>query len=114
VSTYQFRICPQYTEQLAEGQHNNSKWYRYLQQNELGTPPSGEIAIAITGSPFSYQAPQKGFVILSGGTVSAVAFSRTTGIFYATGQTSGVFPMSQNDILKITFSGKPAIIFIPT
>lgn len=114
MSTTQFRTAPTFTEQLSEGTRNNSKWYRYFQQNELGTPPSNELAINIGGSPFSYTAGMKGFVIISGGTVSNVMFSRTAGTFYLTGQTAGVFPMAQNDILKVTYTGKPSMVFVPT
>lgn len=114
MSTNQFRTPPTFTEQLAAGVTNNSKWYRYFQQNELGTPPSNEIQITVGGSPFSYTATVKGFVILSGGTVTSVMFSRTLNQFYLTGQTSGVFPMAQNDVLKVSYSARPSMVFVPT
>jgi hypothetical protein len=110
----QFRTVPTYTEQMATGNHNNSTWYRYFQQNEVGTPPSGEMPATVTASPFAYTAPSKGFVIVSGGTVSAIMFSRTPGTFYLTGLTAGVFPMAQNDVLKVTYSAKPNLVFVPT
>lgn len=118
--TTQFRQAPTYTDQIAAGQHNSATWYRYFQQGEVGTPPSAEVpltAAQIGASPFSYQAPRKGFVIISGGTVSAIAFSRTLGpppVFYATGLTAGIFPVSQNDVLRVTYSGKPVMTFVPT
>lgn len=110
----QFRTVPTYTQQITPGNHNDSTWYRYFQQNESGTPPSSEMTITVAGSPFSYTAPSKGFVILSGGTVSAIMFSRTPGTFYLTGQTAGSFPVAQNDVLKVTYSAKPSMVFIPT
>jgi len=114
VSTVQYRQTPTYTEQIAVGQKNNQAWYRYFTQNEVGTPPSSEIAISVQASPLSYTAPSKGFVIVSGGTVTSIMFSRTAGTFYLTGETAGVFPMAQNDILKVTFSVAPTMVFIPT
>jgi hypothetical protein len=114
MSTKQFRTAPTFTEQIAAGITNSSTWYRYFQQNEVGTPPSPEMPLAVTASPFSYTAPLKGFVIVSGGTVSSIMFSRTAGTFYLTGQTTGVFPMAQNDVLKVTYSAKPTMTFIPT
>lgn len=114
MSTEQFRTVPTYTEQLTPGSHNNSKWYRYFQQNEVGTPPSSETVVPAISSPFSYTATAKGFLIVSGGTVTSIMFSRTAGTFYLTGQTSGTFPMAQNDVLKITFSSKPTVVWVPT
>ena len=114
MSTVQYRQAPTYTEQISTGQRNNQVWYRYFTQNEVGTPPSGEIAITANASPLSYTAPSKGFVIVSGGTVTSIMFSRTMNVFYLTGETAGVFPMAQNDVLKVTFSAAPSMVFIPT
>lgn len=110
----QFRTVPTYDQQMTPGNHNDSTWYRYFQQNEKGTPPSTEVTVNLGASPFSFAAPAKGFVILSGGTVSVVMFSRTPGVFYLTGQTAGLFTMAQNDVLKVTFSVKPSLVFVPT
>jgi hypothetical protein len=115
MSDIQFRTVPTFTEQLTPGNTNNQKWYRYFQQNEKGTPPSGELNVIPVGSPFSYQAPQKGFVIITGAGISEIMFSRTPGQFYLTGQTAGSFPMAQNDTIKIVFSGaRPVVTFVPT
>ncbi len=110
----QFRTVPTYDQQITPGNHNDSTWYRYFQQNEKGAPPSTEVPITIAASPFSFTFPSKGFVVISGGTVSVIMFSRTPGTFYLTGQTAGVFPGAQNDVLKVTYSAKPSMIFIPT
>lgn len=114
MGTSQFRTVPTYDQQLSPGNHNDSTWYRYFQQNESGTPPSGELPVTLMASPFSYTAQLKGFVIVSGGTVANIMFSRTAGTFYLTGQTSGVFPMAQNDVIKVTYSAKPSLVFVPT
>ena len=114
MSTVQYRQTPTYTEQIAVGQKNNQNWYRYFTQNEVGTPPSAEIAITVNASPLSFTDPSKGFVIVSGGTVTSIMFSRTANVFYLTGETAGVFPMAQNDILKVTFTAAPNMVFIPT
>lgn len=118
--TTQYRQAPTYTDQIASGQRNSATWYRYFQQAELGTPPAAEVPItgtALGASPFSYIAPQKGFVIVSGGTVTSIMFSRTPGpppVFYNTGETAGEFPLAQNDVLKITYTVKPTVTFVPT
>lgn len=110
----QFRTVPTYDQQITPGNHNDSTWYRYFQQNEKGTPPSTETALTVTASPFSYAFTAKGFVIISGGAVSNIMFSRTPAVFYLTGQTAGVFPGAQNDVLKVTYTGKPLMTFVPT
>jgi hypothetical protein len=107
-----FRSAPQYEAPLVDGKNTSTAWYRWFQAIDNGIPPSDEAAVTVTGSPFIYTAPSKGFAIVSGGTVSDIEFSRTVGVFYPTGQTAGVFPMSANDQLKITFSGVPSAVFV--
>jgi hypothetical protein len=109
----QFRQAPTYTIPLSQGQNTTAAWYRYFQQTEQGIPPSAEVAVSVTASPFTYTAPKKGFVIVSGGTVSIIAFSRTPGVFYPTGQTSGMFQVAFNDSLQVSYTAAPTIIFVP-
>lgn len=113
MSAVQFRNVPTYAEQLTPGSHNNQPWYRWFQDTELGTPPGVETPVVPNGSPFVYTAGRKGFLIVNGGTVSAIGFNRS-GTFYTTGQTIGTFTLSKNDQLKVTYSGKPQMIFVPT
>jgi hypothetical protein len=107
-----FRIAPTYSEPLVTGKNTSSSWYRWFQSLDKGIPPSSEVAVLLGASPFTYAAPSKGFAIVSGGTVSAIAFSRTAGTFYGTGQTTGTFPLSAQDSLKITYSVAPTVIFV--
>lgn len=108
-----FRQAPNYTEPLTAKGNTSSSWYRWVQNIDKGLPPSGETKITPGASPWVYMAPSQGFMIVTGGTVSAIAFSRTPGTFYPTGQTAGLFPLSQNDQLQITFSGVPTVIWVP-
>jgi hypothetical protein len=110
----QFRSAPQFGQGIAEGVKNNAVWYRYFQASEAGQPPDNESVIPLSGSPLLFTAPRKGYLIASGGTITAVAISRTAPIFYGTGQTSGSFYLAQGDVLKVTYSGKPALVFFPT
>lgn len=109
----QFRQAPTYEQGLQEGSNTTRSWYRWFQAIDTGTPPSTEKTLSPAGSPYTYQAPSGGFVIVSGGTVSAIQFSRTPGTFWNTGQTSGTFPVSQNDTLQISYSSIPNITFVP-
>lgn len=108
-----FRTAPTYTEPLNTGSNTTASWYRWFQNVDKGLPPSSELVVTVTASPWTYTAPSKGFVIVTGGTVSLIQFSRTVGTFYPTGQTSGTFPVSQNDRIQITYSAAPAVTFVP-
>lgn len=75
--------------------------------------PQPEVALTVGASPFSYQAIIRGQVLITGGTVSAIEFSRNGTTFYNTGQTSGTFQMDMNDIIRVTHTGAPSMVFFP-
>jgi len=70
-------------------------------------------AITPTGSPFTYTVPFSGAVTVTGGVVSVISIKRQ-GATVATGVTVGVFPVSQNDQLVVTYTGAPTMVFLPT
>jgi hypothetical protein len=109
-----FRTAPQYEQPLIIGQNTSSSWYRWFQNIDFGIPPSSEIPVTVSASPFIYSATQKGTLLISGGTISAIAYSRTRGTFYNTGQISGAIAMSANDQIKVTYSGIPTMVFMPS
>lgn len=109
-----FRTAPTYEEPLVSGKNTSMAYYRWIQSADLGVPPSTETPVTPSASPFVYTAPRGGFVIIAGGTVSAIAFSRTPGTFYSTGQTAGSFPVNSNDQLKITYTAAPNVVFVPS
>ena len=110
--TTQYRQVPTYGQPLMKGTNTTAAWYRYVQDLDLGIPFSAESAVTPTGSPFTYTAPQAGQLIVSGGTVSAITYSRS-GTFYATGQTAGMFSLSARDQLQITYSSAPTLTWAP-
>ena len=110
--TTQWRAVPTYTTPLTLKDIILSAWYRWFQDTETGKPPGDVVAITVGTSPFTYSATQKGFVILNGGTVSAVAFIRTGST--ATGLTAGIFQLAAGDMLKVTYSVTPTMTFVPT
>jgi hypothetical protein len=115
----QFRQVPTFDLPLARKAEKDadalttSQWYRYWQSHDAGLPPSAETVLAPKASPFTYTAPRQGYVIVNGGTVTAIAVSRS-GTFYPTGLTAGSFQVSQNDQLRVTFSVIPSMVFLPT
>ena len=106
------RALPTYTQPLQAGPNLSASWYRWMHDTDVGTPPSAETQVTVGASPFSYQAPKKGFLIISGGTVSLVQFTRIG--TYSTGMVSGMFPVSLGDTMTVTYSGIPTITFVPT
>ena len=77
------------------------------------TLPSG---ITVTASPFTFQNPSAVFnadVIVSGGIVSDISFSRDNVTFYTCGAVFGMFRLSPSDFLKITYTGLPVATLVP-
>lgn len=66
-------------------------------------------------SPYTYQntSGRPGDVIVSGGAVLDIAFSRDNATFYGAGVVSGVFPLSAYDFLRVTYTVAPTMTFIP-
>lgn len=74
------------------------------------------LAVVTPGaSPWTYQSPYGGDVrlLISGGTVSALAFSRDNVTFYPVGVVAGQITLSQNDFLRVTYTVAPTITAVP-
>ena len=71
--------------------------------------------VVVGASPFTYQntTGRPADVIVTGGTVSAIAFSRDNTTFYGVGATSGVFWLSPYDYLRVTYTVAPTITLVP-
>ena len=107
-----YRTTPTYEQPFMVKDSMATSWWRWFQDTDLGVPSSGEVPITPVASPYIYTAPQKGNLIVSGGTVTAILFSRS-GTFYLTGQTSGMFNICANDQVKIVYSSPPTLTFAP-
>lgn len=81
----------------------------YLQQFTQAPPQFVQITVDI--SPFSYTAVEPGYVIISGGTVSAIHLLRGTDNLNLTGQK--IIPVSIGDTVVTTYSVLPTMTFIP-
>ena len=75
-------------------------------------PPS---TITVTGSPFSYQNTTTfpADVIVQGGTVSKVEFSRDGSTWYDVGVVAGMLGLSPSDRLRVTYTVAPTMTLIP-
>jgi len=110
----QFNKLPNFTTPLSDGKVTLKEWYFFWAGLFRGLPPGNVEPLTLDPSPFIFSAPAKGFVLLSGGTVSAVAFSRDGVTYYATGETAGQFTLSAQDFLRVTYSVAPTMTFVPT
>jgi hypothetical protein len=108
-----FTSIPTYNESLTQGRNTSQVWYRFLQAIYKGNPPADVQPISLGVSPATYVAQQKGFLIVSGGTVSLIQFSRDGVSNYTTGQTSGAIPVSAGDSLIVTYTVLPTVTFVP-
>lgn len=72
--------------------------------------PAAIVPIAMTGSPFQYLASEPGFLSISGGTVSATVLTRN-GTAINPGNPA---PVSNGDVVTITYTVAPTVNFIPS
>lgn len=63
-------------------------------------------------SPWTYTPGVSGWVLVSGGTVSAIAWSRDGVTFLATGMITGFFPVEVTDSVRITYTVAPTVTLI--
>lgn len=83
-------------------------WYLFL----MGLfQPLPESSVVATGSPFSYTTTQGGNLLVVGGTVSQITIKRDQ--VYVTGLTSGFIPVSNGDVVTITYTVAPTLVFFP-
>lgn len=88
-------------------------WYRFFDALLSLVVPSGVAAAAITvaASPFSYTATSSGTVLVSGGTVSAIDLGRN-GAFTNVGVIAGAVPVSDGDVVRVTYTVAPTMTFV--
>ena len=84
-------------------------WNSYLQQ--FTQAPPSFVRVTVGASIFSYVAKEPGFIIVKGGTVSAIHLIRGTTSIDMTGQVS--IPVSIQDKVSVTYSVVPTMYFIP-
>lgn len=109
----QFNQLPQYNNAIGANGTFVQAWYRFFAGLLNGTPPQDVSTLAVTASPFSYQAPLGGFIAVHGGTVVSIMLTRDGINVHGTGTTQGCVPMSKGDTAIITYSAPPTINFFP-
>lgn len=86
-------------------------WWEFFKSVSPSADSGSESVITVGVSPFSYTTPDDGFVLVQGGTVSAISITRKSA--YATGLTAGMFPVGRGDILIVTYTGSPNMVMFP-
>lgn len=111
----QFNSLPNYPVPLIEGRITGRDWYRFWMGIFRGLPPGNVEPVTLSGSPYVYSATRKGSVIVEGGTVSSIEFSRDGGdTYYDVGTVAGMFTVNASDLLRITYAVDPTVTFVPT
>lgn len=110
----QFNNLPLYNVPLLQAGQILRDWYFFFSGLFRGLPPGNVEAVTVGTSPYTYSAARRGFLILTGGTVSSVEFSRDGTTFYDYGTTAGQFAVSAADQVRITHTGAPDTVFVPT
>jgi hypothetical protein len=108
----QWRAAPTYTTAMMQNGMTNASWYRFQNDLDTGAPPAAEVVLTVGASPFTYQAPRGGFVIVYGGIISAIVFTRNDS--YPTGDVKGMFSVSTGDQITVLYSALPYMVFVPT
>src|SRR4051794_15228226 len=73
------------------------EWYRFFLTLYLQLTAGPVVPVTLGASPATYTATAKGNLLLSGGTVTGVAFTRDGTTMLDAGQTQGFFPMARGD-----------------
>jgi hypothetical protein len=110
----QFNQSPTYNQPLVVNNITSKDWYFFWNALWKGLPPGPAMGLTVGASPYTYSPTVKGSVIVSGGTVSQIRFSRDGTTFYTVGATAGMFTLSAADRLEVTYTVVPTLTFVPT
>ena len=114
MSKVQFNRIPTFDLPLITKGKITNAWFSFWAGLASGTPTGDIKTLLVPTSPATLIAPSGGTYILSGGSVTGVQISRDAQNFFLTGQTSGMFPVSQGDQLVVHYStAPPTVQFAP-
>lgn len=112
--TQQYNSAPTYSEPLTLKGQISRGWFLLWTGLQRGQPTGPTASVTVTASPFKYVADQGGTLIVNGGSTTQISFSRDGVNFFITGQTAGMFALSQGDTLQITYPvALPTVTFVP-
>lgn len=71
------------------------------------------ISVPPSGSSYQNTTVYDADVIISGGTVSSIEFTRDNSTFYTTGLLTGIVRLSPNDRVRVTYTVAPTMTLVP-
>lgn len=108
-----FSSIPTYTLPVSSKGLTERAWYMFFSDVWKGKPQGAIMPITVGASPFTYQVETKGFMIVQGGTVTVIQFTRDGITNINTGVTSGCIPLSQGDSIIVTYTGAVRMTWVP-
>lgn len=110
----QFNSMPTFQVPLEVGRHTSRDWYFFWSGLFRGLPPGNVEPVTVGASPYEYSAVKRGSMIVAGGTVTLIEFTRDGIDYYDVGVTAGMFALNASDRLRVTHAGAPDMTFVPT
>lgn len=104
---------PSFTTALDQRGVTSKDWYFFWSGLFRRIPPAREAAVTPGASPYTYSAPVGGALIVQGGTVTLIEFSRDGVTWFDTGVIAGMLPVNAADQLRITYAVAPTLTFVP-
>lgn len=93
-----------------------TNWWRFLlnvSNQALGTNQTTQATVTAGASPFVFTTPAQGTLLVSGGPVTLIEYSKDALTWYPTGVTQGQIQMVPNDHVRITYMNAPTLTFFP-
>lgn len=78
----------------------------------LTKPASAIVPVSVFGSPFTFDAPQNGTVVLTGGAGVGLHLIRGR-VSISLDPSGGMIPLDQGDALSVSYSMAPTLFFVP-
>lgn len=110
----QFNSMPTFKTMLLNGNLTTKDWYFFWSGLFRGLPPGNVEPYTPGASPDTYSAAKRGSMIVDGGTVTTIEFSRDGTTFYDVGVVAGPIPLSAADQLRVTYAVAPTMTFVPS
>ena len=109
----QYASIPNYKQPIETKGQIERTWYQFFGDVWNGRPRGAIATVTVGTSPFTYQVTTKGFMVIQGGTVSLIQFTRDGITNINTGVTAGCIPLSQGDSIIVTYTVAPNMTWVP-
>ena len=93
---------------------DNPRWQKWFQDmwasvNAVALPLPTAVTVLSSPSVYQFQRGGRGRLIVVGGTVSLVEWSRDGLTYYTVGIGAGAYMVAQGDYLRVTYSAAPTL-----